>query len=308
VSKAAFIWTDDRVGTLRAMWSRGQSSGRIADALGGGVTRNAVMGKLNRLGLMGAVRTAPPSEAAAARRVRAVAPQGPVPAPPRSLPSVPAVAAPPAVAAAPRNLRDLVAFALGGPAPAPAALAAATAKPAAPARPVRAQRTRAARVAKPPVPAPVQPLPELRGGEAAEVAPAPTLRLVPPPVAVEPRVAHAEPEGREPEAAVHDVSDAPGLGRFSWEAPRADGRPTLLHLKAESCRWPIGDPSKPDFHYCGDGAKGTLPYCSAHCAMAYQVPDRTRPKVVWSPMRIAKARQTAMERMRKQRPKGYARG
>lgn len=43
-------WTDERVDLLKKMWNEGQSAGRIAKELGG-VTRNAVIGKVHRLGL-----------------------------------------------------------------------------------------------------------------------------------------------------------------------------------------------------------------------------------------------------------------
>jgi len=43
-------WTDERVETLKRMWSDGQSASQIAKELGG-VTRNAVIGKVHRLGL-----------------------------------------------------------------------------------------------------------------------------------------------------------------------------------------------------------------------------------------------------------------
>jgi len=43
-------WTDDRVATLTKMWGEGQSASQIAKELGG-VTRNAVIGKVHRLGL-----------------------------------------------------------------------------------------------------------------------------------------------------------------------------------------------------------------------------------------------------------------
>jgi GcrA cell cycle regulator len=43
-------WTDERVELLRKMWSDGQSASQIAKELGG-VTRNAVIGKVHRLGL-----------------------------------------------------------------------------------------------------------------------------------------------------------------------------------------------------------------------------------------------------------------
>ena len=50
-------WTEDRVGALTKLWLEGQSASQIAKALGGGVTRNAVIGKVHRLGLSG--RAAP---------------------------------------------------------------------------------------------------------------------------------------------------------------------------------------------------------------------------------------------------------
>ena len=43
-------WTDERVETLKLMWSEGKSASQIAKELGG-VTRNAVIGKVHRLGL-----------------------------------------------------------------------------------------------------------------------------------------------------------------------------------------------------------------------------------------------------------------
>ncbi|SEN21215.1 GcrA cell cycle regulator [Pseudorhodobacter antarcticus] len=43
-------WTDERVETLTKMWADGQSASQIAKELGG-VTRNAVIGKVHRLGL-----------------------------------------------------------------------------------------------------------------------------------------------------------------------------------------------------------------------------------------------------------------
>ena len=43
-------WTDERVETLKRMWGEGASASQIAKELGG-VTRNAVIGKVHRLGL-----------------------------------------------------------------------------------------------------------------------------------------------------------------------------------------------------------------------------------------------------------------
>src|SRR5581483_179179 len=45
-------WTDERVEQLKSLWTEGLSASQIARALGG-VTRNAVIGKVHRLGLAG---------------------------------------------------------------------------------------------------------------------------------------------------------------------------------------------------------------------------------------------------------------
>ena len=45
-------WTDERVETLKKLWTEGLSASQIAQKLGG-VTRNAVIGKVHRLGLSG---------------------------------------------------------------------------------------------------------------------------------------------------------------------------------------------------------------------------------------------------------------
>ncbi|SFD48517.1 GcrA cell cycle regulator [Sulfitobacter brevis] len=55
-------WTDDRVETLKKMWGEGQSASQIAKELGG-VTRNAVIGKVHRLGLSNRAATGAPAPA-----------------------------------------------------------------------------------------------------------------------------------------------------------------------------------------------------------------------------------------------------
>ncbi len=49
-------WTDDRVELLKKLWAEGLSASQIAGQLGG-VTRNAVIGKVHRLGLSGRATT-----------------------------------------------------------------------------------------------------------------------------------------------------------------------------------------------------------------------------------------------------------
>jgi GcrA cell cycle regulator len=96
-------WTDERVETLKRMWNEGQSASQIAKELGG-VTRNAVIGKVHRLGLSNRVggkddedeATAAPAPAAAAKPEPAARPD-PAPraeAPRPAAPAAPAAAAP----------------------------------------------------------------------------------------------------------------------------------------------------------------------------------------------------------------------
>ncbi|MGB1234723.1 MAG: GcrA family cell cycle regulator [Planktomarina sp.] len=90
-------WTDDRVEVLKRMWGEGQSASVIAKELGG-VTRNAVIGKVHRLGLSNRAGSAGAAKAAAAKadakpkaepKAKA-APAVPKPAPePKTEPAVP---------------------------------------------------------------------------------------------------------------------------------------------------------------------------------------------------------------------------
>ena len=67
-------WNDERVEALKKLWSEGLSASQIASRIGG-VTRNAVIGKVHRLGLSG---RAPTSRTAVARpRPRIAAPRRP---------------------------------------------------------------------------------------------------------------------------------------------------------------------------------------------------------------------------------------
>ncbi|MEM1006724.1 MAG: GcrA family cell cycle regulator [Pseudomonadota bacterium] len=54
-------WTDERVELLKKMWGEGQSASQIAKELGG-VTRNAVIGKVHRLGLSNRAAGASPAK------------------------------------------------------------------------------------------------------------------------------------------------------------------------------------------------------------------------------------------------------
>ena len=53
---------------------------------------------------------------------------------------------------------------------------------------------------------------------------------------------------------------------------------SLLELNDRVCKWPMGHPGEPDFHFCGQQANPGYPYCVQHCGVAYQaqLPRRDR--------------------------------
>ena len=113
-SMSEMSWTDERVETLKSMWSDGKSASQIAKELGG-VTRNAVIGKVHRLGLSNRVggehpdgrrRGAPsPSPDGRASRRRGAPPQ-PAAAPPRPVAKEPIPAVRPKPGRASRRRRS----------------------------------------------------------------------------------------------------------------------------------------------------------------------------------------------------------
>ena len=146
----------------------------------------------------------------------------------------------------------------GEPAPAPALAkpAAAEAPRAAPSRPEpRPAPAPAASAAAQPAPRPDPKEPMIRsigpggfvrqgpGDQQAPIPPAPPRRLVP-----------AKPSP--------DIADKTGR----------------LDLNEKVCKWPIGHPGEPDFHFCGNPSNPGFPYCVEHCGVAYQaqLPRRDR--------------------------------
>lgn len=155
-------WTDERVEQLRKLWNEGLSATQIAAELGASISRNAVIGKIHRLGIQERVK------AAIAPRVR-----------------IPAATSRRLVASAPK----------------PAVARQPSLKPIAPAFEE------------------IEPLIVL-----------PTCERV-----------------------------------------------TLIELRESMCKWPIGDPSTPEFRFCGGRAPGGSPYCGYHAQVAYQpMQDRRR--------------------------------
>lgn len=168
-------WTDERVELLRKLWSDGLSASQVAAELGPGITRNAVIGKIHRLGLAERAKTA------SAPRPRAAKPAS----------RQAAVSAP--VASAPR---------VGGHA--------------------------------------------VHGNVALAFAPETVV------------VARVTPDTE----VVVPMSE----------------RVTIMELRESMCRWPMGDPTSPEFRFCGGKSPiGGGPYCAHHARIAYQpAQDRRR--------------------------------
>jgi GcrA cell cycle regulator len=61
-------------------------------------------------------------------------------------------------------------------------------------------------------------------------------------------------------------------------SPEVADKTGLLDLNDRICKWPIGHPGEPDFHFCGQQANPGFPYCVEHCGVAYQaqLPRRDR--------------------------------
>jgi GcrA cell cycle regulator len=52
--------------------------------------------------------------------------------------------------------------------------------------------------------------------------------------------------------------------------PSIADKTSLLDLNDKVCRWPMGHPGEPDFHFCGEQVNPGFPYCVEHCGRAYQ--------------------------------------
>jgi len=106
----------------------------------------------------------------------------------------------------------------------------------------------------------------------------------PAPVAAEPEkpatptVQRTPPVLRDP-----TLPRAPGLPTPEEAAARATlaeiekmaRRLDLMSLTERTCKWPIGDPTEDDFHFCGLPSVTGKPYCEHHVAIAFQ-PMSTR--------------------------------
>ncbi len=136
------------------------------------------------------------------------------------------------------------------------------------------------REAKPARPAPVEagPVadePEAEPPQAAPAAePAAPLPAAATPAPDRPRIVSVGPGGflrQGPGDQQAPIPPAPPR-RLVPAKPSAEiaGKTSLLDLNERICRWPMGHPGEPDFHFCGDKVNPGFPYCVAHCGRAYQ--------------------------------------
>jgi GcrA cell cycle regulator len=100
-------------------------------------------------------------------------------------------------------------------------------------------------------------------------APEPVMEAAPEPAvpAAPPRPVSRDLQRREPAPMSEDRKEA--LANLA-EIEKTARRVSLLDLTERVCKWPIGDPTEPNFHFCGLPSAPGKPYCSAHVAVAFQ--------------------------------------
>ena len=141
------------------------------------------------------------------------------------------------------------------------------AKPAAAERPAPAPRAAA------PAPAPAEPKP----APAASAAPIPAT-----PAPDAPLVRSIGPGGfqrQNPHEQQSPIPPAPPRRLVPAKpSPEIADKTSLLDLNDRICKWPLGHPGEPDFHFCGSPVNPGFPYCLEHCSVAYQaqLPRRDR--------------------------------
>jgi GcrA cell cycle regulator len=90
------------------------------------------------------------------------------------------------------------------------------------------------------------------------------------------RVSRPVSRGNTALAHAFEVEMEPDPVAFDNVVPMSQ-RLSLLELNEATCHWPVGDPSSPEFFFCGGKALAGLPYCAHHSRVAYQpAADRRR--------------------------------
>jgi GcrA cell cycle regulator len=136
-----------------------------------------------------------------------------------------------------------------------------------------AERSAASEAAERPAPrsAPAAPRTEATADNAVSAAPS---QSVPVPQADLPKIVSVGPGGflrQGPGDQQAPIPPAPPRRLVPAKpSPEITGKTSLLDLSDKVCRWPMGHPGEPDFHFCGDLVNPGFPYCVQHCGRAYQ--------------------------------------
>jgi GcrA cell cycle regulator len=159
-------------------------------------------------------------------------------------------------------------------------------KPNEPAPKAKAKAREKAESAAPPAPKSAAPAPaapwEDDGEEAPAAAAKPAREPGEKPAAPEPLVRSIGPGGfvrQGPSDQQAPIPPAPPRRLVPAKpSPEVADKTSLLDLNERICKWPIGHPGEPDFHFCGAAANPGFPYCVEHCGVAYQaqLPRRDR--------------------------------
>jgi GcrA cell cycle regulator len=129
-------------------------------------------------------------------------------------------------------------------------------------------------------PAPA-PQPKAEPAPPASAAAAPATEAASPP-APQPRIISVGPGGflrQGPGEQQQPIPPAPPRRLVPAKpSPEMAGKTSLLDLTEKICKWPLGHPGEPDFHFCGEKVNPGFPYCVEHCGRAYQaqLPRGTR--------------------------------
>ena len=131
-------------------------------------------------------------------------------------------------------------------------------------------------------PAPAERPAEAAPERRAEAQPEPALEPEPAPSPPQPQIRSIGPGGFVRQAPGEQQSPIPPAPPRrlvpAKPSPEVADKTGLLDLNDRICKWPIGHPGEPDFHFCGQQANPGFPYCVEHCGVAYQaqLPRRDR--------------------------------
>ena len=127
-----------------------------------------------------------------------------------------------------------------------------------------------------------RPRPEEAEAEPEEAEAAEPAAAEPAPAAPQPQIRSIGPGGFVRQAPGEQQSPIPPAPPRrlvpAKPSPEIADKTSLLDLNEKICKWPIGHPGEPDFHFCGAQANPGFPYCVEHCGVAYQaqIPRRDR--------------------------------